>query len=264
MLQRSVLTHDNEQLELPKRVRDYLNTGGRAPSPEGQPGRVRTATIVLAVAFAVSVAIAALASGGLAVLGGFLATVLFIAALVALSRDLRIPAPRDRSTPRKAASCWAKALRFGQYGKAFHCHHPDLLPEELWTDAMPTLFVGAKQHSLVTFAGFKAMWKSFFGPTGSTNRVVRNVFVGDPVVQDDVAECQVMIEVVRYSSWVYAGLLGGVLPVLLLYLVNRRIGVVGVNLQLFRHGSQWWVVPPIPEETTQARPAPRVPVARVQ
>lgn len=264
MAQQLKATHQRERIELPRAAREYLDSGAPPPSRDGLPRRFRPVTFIWFVAFAASLVGAfVLDDDGLVVLAALASFVFFFVALVALLNDARTPDPGDRSTPEQAVRCWGQALRFGHFRKAYSCHHPDLLPDRLQLDPMPTLRVSGWPHSVSSYEGFQTLWRSVLGSSDGTNRVVKKVLIGDMIEQGKVAECEVMFKVVRFGSWVYVGLVLGVLPVLLLYWADRRVAMVRTQVQLIRHGDQWWVLPPVPHESPHSEPADRLPRASV-
>jgi len=240
-----------EDHEADAAVEALVKHASEAPLVEGQPARIRVRTMATGAATALL--------GGAALVGAaplvsaVLAVGTGVGAVVCLSHDLEIPAPRERHTPKQAATCFAKALRRGQFAKAYSCCHPETLAERVNVPEIERLGLKGDSSSWQRLQAFEKFWKVLLRGGGSSVRYCHKVIVDEPVVDGERASVRVTFKMIRYSTWVYLGLAGGVLPMALLYLLNRKSGDVECRLDLFRHRSQWWVLPSSPYDASGPR-----------
>jgi len=229
-------------------VQALVRQASAPPDLSSQPGRVGLRTKITA---AVTTLL-----GGAAVVGvvpellGVLAVMTGIGALIALARDLSIPSPRGRRTPRQAATCFAKALRRGQFRKAYACCHPETLSERVNVPEIERLRIEGEEMSWQRFQVFEKFWKAILRGKGSTIRHCARVVIDEPTVEGHRAFTRVTFKMTRYSTWVYLGMFGGILPTVVLYLLNRKSGDVEARIELFHHRSQWWVLPCSPYDAS--------------
>jgi len=218
-----------------------------------QPGKIRTSTKIFGGILAASIATLVASSGAAA---GFAVAGLIVAglgSLVSLSNDLAVPSVRRRREAREAAQCYAQALRRRHWKKAYACIQPQTRPASITLPKLLNLGVMPDQASFSTAKGFKKYWKAIVSSKGGTIRSTRKVWISEPEVHGDLATAQMIMYVEKYPTWIVLTCLLWMLPALILYVVVRKTIVIESEVRLFRHKSQWWVLPGEVEEAEQQR-----------
>ena len=171
---------------------------------------------------------------------------LVLAGLAAASfvDDLLLPSPRDRRSAHEAATCFGRAIHRHRWPNAYACLYRVESRDQVKIPELPLLAVPAGETSLSTLGGFKRYWKAIVRGSGSTIRVCRKAEISMLRVDGDHATGCMTLTVERASSWTWLGLVLGLVPALLIYKATARPIAVEYRIVLFRHRSQWWMLPP--------------------
>jgi hypothetical protein len=113
-----------------------------------------------------------------------------------------------------------------------------------------------------TKKNLKEYWRRIIAPHGGVNRRLAKIKLTPLGVANDVHRHRVELQIQHYPSWVVVGILGGILPLLILVLVTRKTFKTSFDVTTVKHKSQWWVL----DGEFRAPLAPQdsaLPVARV-
>ncbi len=226
----------------------------------GQPGRFRARTLVAAGLTGLCV-LAVFVAGDMAILPVLCGVISLLMMLGWGGRDLITPSVRERQTPDQAARCYLEWLRHGAWSRAFACIKPETLPSEETLPSMELLRVAPVTVSRQTLSGFTRYWKALLRPGNGVVRTPRNIELREiQSWERGLIHTTATLTVEVYSPLAYLGLLFGILPVFITYLIVRKQVRVELDLTLYQHRSQWWVVPGVPRQPAQR---PKLPRARV-
>ncbi|GAB4537246.1 MAG: hypothetical protein Tsb0020_51880 [Haliangiales bacterium] len=226
----------------------------------GQPGRFRAQTIVAAGLTGLCV-LAVVVASDLVVLAFLCGAPAFLMMLGWGGRDLITPSVRGRQTPDQAARCYLEWLRHGAWSRAFACIKPETLPSEEALPNIEQLRVAPATVSRQTLSGFKRYWRALLRPGNGVMRIPRRIELRKiQSWERDLIHTTAILTVEVYSPLAYLGLLFGILPVMITYLIARKRVRVELDLTLYQHRRQWWVVPGVPRQPAQR---PKLPRARV-
>jgi hypothetical protein len=242
-------------------VSELLAEADAPKDTTGQPGRFRPVTWCCLAAVVVMLALGVM-GGAAAVLWFIQAGIIGLGLLVAGIRDLTTPSPRGRDTARQAARCHVKWLRYGDWKRAHSCVKPETLPETESLPRIDKLRIVPEQATRRTVYGFKRYWKAIIGSKDGMVRQLRGAKLSPLSAREgDCVRTTATLTVEVYSSMVYAWLLLGAIPAVIAYLVVRKRVRVEIELLLYRHRSQWWVVPGTPRGPDEG---PSLPEARIR
>jgi len=171
-----------------------------------------------------------------------------LGALTALSNDLNVPSPRKRKTAKSALKTFGRSLKLGHWPKAHACLHPATLEKSTPKPRLISLEVMEGPGSFTTVKDFKKFWTSILQGKGAITRFPRKVLLSEPVVEGDYATANILLYVERFSRWTYLGLLLGLFPAVIIYMINRKTIPLEIKVEMFRHKSQWWLLPQAPKE----------------
>ena len=208
-------------------------------------------------------AVGLIVAGGDQLIGvGILLAIVFgLSFLVAFVNDLRIPAVRGRESARDAALCFVRSLRIGSWRRAYACVQPSTLPEREMLPVIERLRIVPAQVSRRTRGGFTQYWKAVLCRRDGIIRTARGAKLSK--LETRAGQCVRVTATLRvevYSATIYLWLLVGMLPLIVAYLVTRKKAQVHLELLLYRHRSQWWV---LASQPTDAEGRPELPAARV-
>lgn len=219
-----------------------LIAGAEQPADTtGQPTRFRTTTVVFTVLVLMCLAVIPLGEDGrmmgilLGILFGFFWLVFFL-------NDLLFPGPRRRRNSKSALKCYFKGVQQARWKAAFACLAPFARNKNIVTPAVAALDAISIPAQMSSHAGVKAYWKSLIRNShGKTRRLqsYRLTYIGG----DHRVHCyRVEMKIDSYPTLIVLGVLVGVLPLLLLYLLTRKPVKRTFDVVVVKHRSQWWLV----------------------
>ena len=232
-----------DTVSVPDAVHQLVASAAEPRGPGRQPGRFRIRTYALGVLTVAGVSLMVAGGVDTYLLGVLLALPCGIGFLVAFINDLLIPAPNKRQTARQAALCFVKSLRMGSWRRAYACVQPSTFPQAEMLPMIERLRIVPSQTSRRTLWGFTNYWKAVLRPRDGMVRLPRKVKLSK--LETRSGECVRMTATFRveiYAATTYLWLLLGLIPLIIAYLIVRKKVTVHVDLLLYRHRSQWWVL----------------------
>lgn len=192
--------------------------------------------------FLVSMVLTFLTSGGWLGLLIPLDIIFFIGVIAFLVRDIRLSRFRKCETAEKAVRHFYERIKVGHFDYAY-----DILSRASRNDevreypAITELNFPIEKYSFGTLKGFTKHWKSCIRPRAGMVRIVRRLYYGRTVVTGNVASTEVGIELEVYPTYIWLGILGGLLVAAILYAVTRKSYVLKTNVVSYDHGGRWWI-----------------------
>jgi hypothetical protein len=257
ILAREIQVENSTALAHAQRMNELVKEAEAPADVKAQPGKIRTASWIFLGLTVVSLAVAVIMGPGdrSSDHRGFFALMVFstcffgLFALGFLISDALVPGVRARRKPYEAVECFVKSVRRRSWSRAQACVHPDTRSASALVPRLYELDVTPRETSFQTTSGFKRYWKAIFFPSGGTVRRIMSMEIGEAIeAGPDRARATVLFQVERFPALAYLGLLGGLLPLLIIYMITRKRVTVELQLTLFKHRSQWWVLPGEPVE----------------
>ena len=207
----------------------------------GQPSSFRPVTVVMTAIVVLSLAMVPLGEGARA-LGVVLGVLFGTIWLVVFFGDLFFPGPRGRRDPRKAMKCYFKGVQQGRWKVVHACLAPFARNKNIATPTVAALDAISTPAQMSSVAGVKAYWKSLIRNShGKTRRLYQYRF--HPLGGDErIHYYQVELNIDSYPSVIVLGILVGVLPLLILYMLTRKPVKRTFHVVVIKHRSQWWLV----------------------
>lgn len=154
-------------------------------------------------------------------------------ALGFLALDLLQPTVRGRRTAKKAANCFLKSLKAKRWKNAFACIHPELLSKKSRLPKLLVLEVMPEEVNLSEFSGFKQYWKTILGMRIPHRDCTKTWFeLVDQQENTSTAQCILYVRMKTSGE-------------------TTRVPLE-LRLGLYKHASQWWIVPGHPKEVRDA------------
>ncbi len=231
-----------------------LSAGSSAGQPYARElsfwSRFRVSTLVcagLTLLFILMFVVGAKAPGeslmALAVLGVVFGIISGIAFLVWLGGDLSVPPLARRITPEKGMASFIKAIASGRLSHAYAC----LLgvekdQTERFRPEIPEVKVVSDAWSFANLDGFTQYWRGICRSSGGYSRRMVISRVVSVRTEGDFALVRAVGRIESYPLLALLGLLGGLLPLIIIVLVATKKHSVEITKLLRRVDGQWWVV----------------------
>ncbi len=231
----------------------------------GQPGTFRMATKVTGVLTVLGIAACFSGDDVLVVLGVILAICCGLFLLIVGISDLTLPKAQDRRTSEQAVNAYFKGMQKGRWDTALATLAPVARESSVISPEVTELKSKRKAYTRNSVKELKSYWKPFIRPHGSLNRRFSKLKVTPIDTDGAMHRHRVDMQIDYYPSWVIVGILGGILPLLILVLVLTKKYKTTFDVVTFKHKSQWWVLDGEFCATLMGPGAPgqRIPRARV-
>jgi hypothetical protein len=217
------------------------STADAPAETRGQPGRLRASTWFV-IALTVLCLAMIPAGDALAGLGIVFGIIFFIIALAMFSNDMRIPGARGRTRPEDALKCYFRAVQGRRWKVAMACLSPMARERKVQVPLIPELQTSPVMLMRISPEQLKEYWRTIAHAGNSLTRWIKRIDTIPISTEGNIHVYRVTLSIEYYPTLILLGILGGLLPLLILWLALRKTYVLTCNVVVYKHKSQWWLL----------------------